>query len=121
MCDPLTVRTRASKLGAPKIAATSGRITSPTRDSTTAAKAAPIASPTARSIRLPEKAKLRKLDNRLRMRLSPTADELCGVSPRPCTLIGFHCPVCGSLRPAEAGRPYPRAVRRLEGQDRQAA
>jgi hypothetical protein len=25
----------------------------------------------------------------------------------PPTLIGFHCPVCGYLRPAEADRPVP--------------
>jgi hypothetical protein len=26
---------------------------------------------------------------------------------RPRALIGFHCPVCGYLRPAEARRPVP--------------
>jgi hypothetical protein len=26
---------------------------------------------------------------------------------RPRALIGFHCPVCGYLRPAEADRPVP--------------
>jgi septal ring-binding cell division protein DamX len=39
----LTVSTRASKFGCPKTAATNGRMTSPTSDSTTVAKAAPVA------------------------------------------------------------------------------
>jgi hypothetical protein len=26
---------------------------------------------------------------------------------QPPTLIGFHCPVCGFARPAEASRPLP--------------